>query len=54
VEGTFNHEEALVANVAEEYAMQHASAMGLRLLLRIEDLECHVRDDHPIFYGFSA
>jgi hypothetical protein len=49
VKGTFDREEASVANVAEEYAMQHASALGLCLLIRIEDLECHVRDDHPIF-----
>jgi hypothetical protein len=49
VEGTFDWEEASVANMAKEYAMQHASVLGLHLLIRIEDLEHHVRDDHPIF-----
>jgi hypothetical protein len=33
--------------VAEEYAMHHASAVGLRLLIRVEELErrvsCHCR-----------
>jgi hypothetical protein len=28
--------------VAEEYAMQHASAVGLRLLIRVEELERRV------------
>jgi hypothetical protein len=46
VEGTFDREESSVTNMAEEYAMQHASAMGLRLLIRIEDLERRVRHDH--------
>jgi hypothetical protein len=50
VEGTFDWEETLVANVAEEYAMQHASAIGLHLLICIEDLEHHVRDDHPVLW----
>jgi hypothetical protein len=48
VEGTFNREEASVANVAKEYAMQHALAMGLRLLIHIEDLEHHVRTDRLV------
>jgi hypothetical protein len=45
VEGTFDQEEASVANVAEEYAMQHASAMGLHLLIHIK---CRVHDDHLV------
>jgi hypothetical protein len=48
VEGTFDREEASVAKVAEEYTMQHASAMGLRLLIRIEDLEHRVRADRLV------
>jgi hypothetical protein len=42
VEGTFDREEASVVNVAEEYAMHHASAVGLRLLIRVEELERRV------------
>jgi hypothetical protein len=42
VEGTFDREESQVVNVAEEYAMQHSSAIGLRLLARVEDLERRV------------
>jgi hypothetical protein len=49
IEGTFDWEEVSVANVAEEYVMQHVSAMGLCLLIHIEDLERRVRDDHLCF-----
>jgi hypothetical protein len=42
VEGTFDREESQVVNVSEEYAMQHSSAIGLRLLARVEDLERRV------------
>jgi hypothetical protein len=45
VEGTFDREEASVVNVAEEYAMHHASAVGLRLLIRVEELERRVSCD---------
>jgi hypothetical protein len=34
-----------VVNVAEEYVMQHASAVGLRLLIRVEELEHRVSGD---------
>jgi hypothetical protein len=51
VEGTFDREEASVAHVAEEYAMQHALAVGLRLLIRVEDLECRVSGDHLVSCG---
>jgi hypothetical protein len=34
-----------VVNVAEEYAMQHVSAVGLCLLIHVEELECRVGDD---------
>jgi hypothetical protein len=44
VEETFDREETSVANVAEEYVMQHASAVRLCLLIHIEDLECRVRE----------
>jgi hypothetical protein len=50
VEGTFALEETSVANVAEEYAMQHASAVGLHLLICIEDLEHHICDDRSILW----
>jgi hypothetical protein len=49
VEGTFDREEASVVNVAEEYAMHHASAVGLRLLIRVEELECCVSCDRRLF-----
>jgi hypothetical protein len=45
VEGMFDREEASVVNVAEEYAMQHASAVGLRLLICVEELEHRVSGD---------
>jgi hypothetical protein len=50
VEGTFDQEETSVANVAEEYAMQHALAIGLCLLIRIEDLEHRVCDDRSALW----
>jgi hypothetical protein len=49
VEGTFDREEALVAHVAEEYVMQHASAVGLHLLICVEELECRVSGDRLDF-----
>jgi hypothetical protein len=39
VNGMFDLEESLVTNTAEEYAMQHASAIRLYLLARVKDLE---------------
>jgi hypothetical protein len=45
VEGTFDREEASVVNVAEEYAMHHASAVGLCLLIHVEELERRVSCD---------
>jgi hypothetical protein len=50
VEGTFDREETSVANMAEEYAMQHASTVGLCLLIHIEDLERRVRDDRSVLW----
>jgi hypothetical protein len=42
VEGTFDREESQAVNTVEEFAMQHTFAIGLRLLARMEDLECCV------------
>jgi hypothetical protein len=45
VEGIFDQEESQVVKIAEEYAMQHSSAIGLCLLARMQDLEhCVCRD----------
>jgi hypothetical protein len=45
IEGTFDWEETSVDNMAEEYAVQHVSAIGLCLLIHIEDVEHRVHGD---------
>jgi hypothetical protein len=53
VDGTFDWEESLVTNTAEEYAMQHALAIRLCLLARVEDLVRHVRYNFLVCYNSS-
>jgi hypothetical protein len=38
-DGSFNQEESQVVHTAEEYVMQHTSAIRLQLLACVEDLE---------------
>jgi hypothetical protein len=53
VDRTFYREELLVTNTAEGYTMQHASAIGLHLLARVEDLEQHVHYNFLVCYNSS-
>ena len=41
-EGIFDHVELNVPSVVEEFCMAHSSAIGQRLLVRIEGLERRV------------
>ena len=41
-EGTFDRRDPTVPHTAEEFAMQHASAMVNRVLMRVEHLESEV------------